>query len=333
MSGIVASRAARIPATRQRGRRMSVSTAMAVVAGFAMLAGSAPAFAQDANTQRRLDKVESEVRALQRKVFPGGDGTFFPQITPPPAAAPQPTQAPSATPMTDMLSRVDAVERQLAQLTSQVEQNTNRLNQLEGRMNDMAAAAQAAPAPVQQGPVQPGAMPQDNAGRDNGPQDNGPSQPLSAGTAPAPSSGARADGVKGVEKPQTGNPGQDAYSYGFRLWSAKYYPEAQQQLKQYLAQYPKDPMVSYGRNLLGRAYLDDGNPTEAAKWFLQNYQSDKTGARAADSLLYLGVSMKALKDTRRACIALDQFSQSYTAEAAGRLKDIYDATRRGLTCN
>jgi TolA-binding protein len=45
--------------------------------------------------------------------------------------------------------------------------------------------------------------------------------------------------------------------------------------------------VSYARNLLGRAYLDDGKPREAAPWFLQNYQADKKGARASDSLLYL----------------------------------------------
>jgi TolA-binding protein len=83
---------------------------------------------------------------------------------------------------------------------------------------------------------------------------------------------------------------------------------------------------------LGRAYLDDGNPREAAKWFLQNYQADKNGGRAPDSLLYLARSMKELKDTKRACIALAEFGETYAAEAAGRLKGDYDATRRGLTC-
>jgi hypothetical protein len=38
--------------------------------------------------------------------------------------------------------------------------------------------------------------------------------------------------------------------------------------------------VSYARNLLGRAYLDDDKPREAAPWFLQNYQADKKGDRA-----------------------------------------------------
>jgi hypothetical protein len=42
--------------------------------------------------------------------------------------------------------------------------------------------------------------------------------------------------------------------------------------------------------------------------------------------------MRQLKDTSRACIALAEFSESYAAEAAGRLKSQYDATRNGLKC-
>ena len=128
-------------------------------------------------------------------------------------------------------------------------------------------------------------------------------------------------------------PGDDAYSYGYRLWDAKLYPEAEQQLKLYLEKYPKHARVSFARNLLGRAYLDDNDPREAAKWFLQNYQADKAGARASDSLLYLARSMKQLGDTGRACVALGEFAQSYAAEAAGRLKPDYDTTRSGLKCS
>jgi TolA-binding protein len=138
--------------------------------------------------------------------------------------------------------------------------------------------------------------------------------------------------VSAIEQPQTDDPGDDAYSYGYRLWEAKFYPEAEQQLKLYLQKYPKHARVSFARNLLGRAYYDDGDAREAAKWFLQNYQADKKGPRAPDSLLYLAKSMKQLGDTRRACIAAGEFASSYAAEAAGRLKADYDDTRHGLDC-
>ncbi|MCJ2185159.1 hypothetical protein MTR62_21070, partial [Novosphingobium sp. 1949] len=133
----------------RRLARLPVVSAVAV----ALLAGTAaPVFAQD-NTDARLRKVESEVRALQRKVFPGGDGTFFePQITPPAAGAtPAPVQTPTSTPLTDLLTRMDAVETQMARLTAQVEQNSNRLSELEARVsaNTQAMAQQppATPAP------------------------------------------------------------------------------------------------------------------------------------------------------------------------------------------
>jgi TolA-binding protein len=143
----------------------------------------------------------------------------------------------------------------------------------------------------------------------------------------------RVSAVRAIEKPQTGDAGDDDYSYGFRLWEAKFYPEAQQQLKLTADRYPLHARVRYTRNLLGRAYLDGGKAREAAAVFLQNYQSDKFGGRAPDSLLYLAESMRELKDSNRACIALAEFGETFPAEAAGRLRAQYTQTRNAVKCN
>ncbi|MEE4454155.1 hypothetical protein [Novosphingobium resinovorum] len=313
----------------RRTRWLATSAAVSLV-----LVGTVPAFAQDANTGARLNKVEAEVRALQRKVFPGGDGKFFePQINAAPTPTPTPG-VPSSTPLTDVLTRMDAVEAQMAQLTAQVEQNTNRINQLEAKLaaaappvNDFVPGPGAAPAPAAPtGTTVPALTPSPVAATPR-------PAPTPAAPRPAAPSNSRIDAVKAIVKPQSADAADDEYSYGFRLWEAKFYPEAQQQLKLYLEKYPKHARASFGRNLLGRAYLDDGNPGEAAKWFLQNFQTDKRGDRASDSLLYLAVSMKQLKDTKRACIALAEFSETYAAEAAGRLAGLYNTTRNGLTCS
>jgi tRNA(Ile)-lysidine synthase len=140
---------------------------------------------------------------------------------------------------------------------------------------------------------------------------------------------SRVAAVKAIVKPQTDDPGEDEYTYGFKLWEAKFYPEAAQQLKLYIDKYPRHKRVSYAKNLLGRAYLDDNQPREAANWFLQNYQGNKRGERAADSLLYLAQAMVDLKDSSRACIALGEFSDTYKTEAAGRLRSQYDDIRKG----
>jgi TolA-binding protein len=116
------------------------------------------------------------------------------------------------------------------------------------------------------------------------------------------------------------------------LWEAGYYPEAQQQLALFLEKHPRHARSSYGRNLLGRAYLDNGQPREAATHFFENYQNDKQGARAGDSLLFLSEAMTTLGDTNRACIALAEFSETYPALATGRLKEQYDRGRSKVTC-
>lgn len=324
---------------RFTGARLLATSAVASL----LVCGMAPVQAQD-STEGRLKKVESEVRALQRKVFPGGDGTFFePQISAPATTSGAAPQAPASTPVTDLLSRMDAVEAQMNRLTAQVEQNTNRITQIEAKLGLAAPGAVApvpgsaptpAPAPATILPPAAPASPQSNlAAMTGGASAVQPASVTTVKTPAAAPSASRLQGVQAIVKPQTGDAGDDEYSYGFRLWEAKFYPEAQQQMKLFLQKYPKHARVSWGRNLLGRAYLDDNNPLEAAKWFVQNYQADKNGDRAPDSLLYLAVSMKRLKDTKRACIALAEFSQTYAAEAAGRLKSTYDSTRNGLACS
>ena len=104
-------------------------------------------------------------------------------------------------------------------------------------------------------------------------------------------------------------------------------------MRLFVDKYPDHWRTSYGRNLLGRAYFDDGKPREAAPYFLQNYQNDLEGARAADSLLFLAEAMIAIEDTNRACIALAEFSDKVPALASGRLQAQYEAGRGKVTCN
>jgi TolA-binding protein len=293
-------------------------------AALALMLGGVPAAAQTSD-EARLRKIEAEIRALQRQVFPAGAGrTFEPEIT---AAQPssQPPGAASTTAVTDILARLDALESQLRQLTAGNEENANALRLLQDRVRLLegagATVAGVTPAPTPAPTASPAAT--------------GPAGAPAPRTAAAPSgpTAERLAAVQAIVKPDTGDAGADDYAYGFRLWEAKLYPEAVQQLTMFVEKHPRHAQTSYGRNLLGRAYLDDGKPREAAPWFLRNYQADKAGARAGDSLLYLAESMIALQDTKRACIALAEFSETYPALATGRLKSQYDASRSKAKCN
>lgn len=303
---------------------------------FAALAGSvlavpAPVIAQDNNDELRIRKLEAEVRALQRRVFPGSDGRFFePEITGAPASTAT-NNATSTTAVTDILSRLGALETQIQRLTATTERNENAIGILTERLDSMESGSSSGSLP--EGTVSPPSTapatsltPAPTTTQQTGAQ---------AATTPAATgpSAERLEAVQAIAKPQSDDPADDEYSYGFRLWNAGFYPEAQQQLAMFIDRYPSHWRVTYGRNLLGRAYMDDNKPREAAPWFLNNYQADKTAARAGDSLLYLSEAMIALEDTQRACIALSEFAETYPALASGRLQGQYERNRARVTCN
>ncbi|BBC72112.1 conserved hypothetical protein [Altererythrobacter sp. B11] len=327
-----------------RYSRMAPRTAMTGAVLAALAAGMMPSAAAAQDSDARLRKIEAEIRALQRSVFPGADGRYFtPEVTTPPQNPPaQPVGTPSTTAVTDMLVRLDSIEAQLATLTARTEENTNTIAMLKEEMEAMKLAPSASGAlpPVGStgssagaartgGPT--GIIPVPGSG--SGTAGRAPAQASAATPAAARPSAERLAAVQAIAKPATDDPGDDEYVYGFRLWDAKFYPEAEQQLALFLEKYPSHSRVSYGRNLLGRAYLDDGKPRDAARYFLDNYQSDKNGARAADSLLYLAETMITLGDTSRACIALAEFGDTYPALATGRLKDQYERNRGRVDCS
>ena len=307
------------------------------LAGAVIATTPVPVLAQDDVSEARVRKIEAEIRALQRQVFPGGDARFFePEINTQHGTPSNPSSATSTTAVTDILARLDAIEAQMQRLTAAGEENRNAVMLLEERLEALEAANN--PAPVVEPAAEEAPATQSNlSAMTGGASTVEPARPAQkAEPAPAQTAGPseeRLAGVQEIMKPQTDDAGDDEYTYGFRLWNAGFYPEAQQQLRLFVDQHPDHWRATYGRNLLGRAYLDDGKAREAAPWFLRNYQVDKQAARAGDSLLFLADAMIALEDTNRACIALAEFGDTYPALASGRLQDQYEASRQKVTCN
>ncbi|AKM10911.1 tetratricopeptide repeat protein [Croceicoccus naphthovorans] len=283
----------------------------------ASLLAPMPAMAQS-DDAARIRKLEAEVKALQRKVFPGADGKYFePEITAAQPASPA-VAAPASGPVTDLLTRMDSVEAALAQMTAQVEVNTNALRLLNARLEAFETANMVTMTPM---PVEP------NGGIGNGATPP-PKQLPPASNTPAPTAPA----ATGIEKPVTGDAGDDEYVYGFRLWEAGQYGPARTQLQKMLKAYPSHSRASYAQNLLGRAYLDDNKPREAAEAFLKNYLDNRGGARAPDSLVYLSIATLRLGNKAKACEALEEFRLVYPSEASGRLASLSSDTASKAGC-
>jgi len=263
-----------------------------------LLAGTAsPVLAQRETPERRLDRIEQELRAVQRRVFPGG-AQVAPEIEPATPATTTPGPA-GSTAVGDLSARVDALEAQLAALTAQVEESGNRTRQIEAaltalreenaaRLSRLEASGQPAPATTAQA-----ATPAPAETRTTTPTQTAAAQP--AATPPA----------------AAGDPAEAAYNAGFRLWEARRFEEAQTALQQVAERYPRSRWASWASNLAGRAFLDDNKPATAARIFLANYQGNPQGERAADSLFFLGQSLVALNRRPEACRVYDELAQVY----------------------
>ena len=318
-----------------------------------------PTAAQDgaADTARRVDRLERELRAVQRRVFPGSDGTMFqPEIQP--EAPATPGAAPVATPLVDLTARVDSLESQVARLTGQVEQQGFRMQEMQTaltRLQGEVAAARAAaapapapgvtPAPGPSATPTPAPRPAANAAATPRPTPTPTPSPRPTAT-PAPTAVPRPTGtaatpaataarrarVEAIEVPATGNAPEDDYLYGYRLWEARLFPEAQAQLQRVIERHPNHRRASYAGNLLGRAYLDNNQATLAVGAFHDNYRTRPRGERAGDSLYFMGMALIRLNRRTDACRTFDEFDRMYGETARQELRTMVTAGRAEARC-
>lgn len=309
---------------------------------------AAPLAAQDGAVELRVGKLEKEMKAVQRKVFPTGV-PVQPEIGP--LDTGDAGAAPASSPLNDLSTRVDSLEAQLKLLTGQVETDGNRLKKLEEAFKAYQGATDArlktleptvpdvtppaAATPVAAKPVAlvPAAVTEAPKPAPTKPKAEATAATPTKAVTPAKTDTKRKALVDAVEIPATGDAAEDAYTYGFRLWTAKLYPEAQVKLKEFSAKYPKHKRASFAQNLLGRAYLDEGKPALASVAFYDNYTKNPKGERASESLYYLGVALTRLKKLPDACKVFDEFKDVYGPSAAAELKARVAKARTDASCS
>lgn len=334
-------------------RTTLLATAAALLVGL-----TPPAFAQEsaAEARARIDRLERELRAVQRRVFPGSEnGLVQPEVTP---GTPGSVAVPGSTPVADLTARIDAIESQLARLTEQVEQSgfrqreldaaltrlrtdTNtRLTRLEPTPVETAAPVTATPTPAPTATPTPAPRPTTAtptpAPRPT-PAPTPAPRPTTATPAPTPApstanTAARRAQVAAVEVPSTGDAPEDAYIYGFRLWSARLYPEAVLQLQKMISDHPNHRRASFAGNLMGRSLLDNNQPSLAVRAFYDNYRTRPRGERAAESVYYMGVALIRLNRNTDACRTFDEFDTAYGATATDALKAQVATARTQARC-
>jgi TolA-binding protein len=350
----------------RRRRRASVRmepalTRLRLTLALLLATAATPVLADPKPTiDQRVDKVEKEMRAVQRKVFPGGSPAFFePEIAPTTTQAPPPSAA-SNSQFNEQNARIDALEKTVAQLTGQIEQDEHRSAiatqqaareraDLDARLKVLEAAATPPPtaqvndADLSPTVVHPATGTAARPPRSGSPFTTPPSAPLGKPTQPAKTdkskldtgkSSAHSDDDQAPAASGSGGDaaGEDAYMAAYRLWDAKKYPEARTALKAFLAKYPKHRRASYAQNLIGRSYLDEGSPGNAAEAFAANYQTNPRGERAQESLYYLGQSLMKLNKPSDACRVYTEIDDAYGDKVPDNLKGRIAAARKEARC-
>jgi TolA-binding protein len=286
--------------------------------GLSALALSVPATAQRQPTpEQRIDRLERQTRQIQRQVFPKGQ--------PADTAGVDDTPAASQVVVVALSNRIDALERQLADMTRLAEENGNRVATLETELARLRTDVDTRLRKLETAePVAaPAAEPATTIGA--GPVVETRPQPRTPVTTPAAP-------VRPVRTGDVVADGEAAYDVGFRLWEQKRYNEAIAALRAMASSFPGHRRVSWANNLAGRALLDSGQPRAAAEALLANYRANPRGERAADSLFYLGQSLVALKQPQQACKAYAELEEVYGASIRAELQRLLPPAKRAAGC-
>jgi len=101
------------------------------------------------------------------------------------------------------------------------------------------------------------------------------------------------------------------YAYAFNLMRAKKYGEAERAFQEFLVRNPDGPLTQNAHYWLGETYYAQGEYARAATTFLEGYEYDKTGTKAPDTLLKLGMSLGRLGKTREACATFNELESVF----------------------
>lgn len=277
--------------------------------GLAALSLAMPAAAQRQPTpEQRIDRLERQTRQIQRRIFPQGQPADTAGVDDSPAA--------SQVVVVALSSRIDALERQLAEITRLAEENGNRVQTLETELARVRADSETRLRALETA----------------GPATAASAEPAAGEPAAEPAAATPAPRTPSTEVRPAADDAEAAYDVGYNLWMQKKYPQAIAALRAMASSFPGHRRVSWANNLAGRALLDSGQPRAAAEALLANYRSNPRGERAADSLFYLGASLVALRQLPQACKAYAELEEVYGASLRGELQRLLPAAKTRARC-
>lgn len=247
------------------------------VVSFSVMMFSTTASAQlSSGLQREVEQLREDVMVLQRQTYRDKSGNTMPTAT---ASNVQVRLGEMDELIREVIGKVDQLEFKLKKFDERLNMINKdmdvRLKMIEGKPIDGGFEGQTQPAEKYNAPV--------------------------AKEAPKSIVG---DGIKGGDlKPLPGQDVNAMYQEGLDALKANNSVLAEDRFAMILTKFPKDKLAGNAQYWLGEVYYGKKEFPKAAVAFAKGYENYKGGAKGADSLLKLGMSMRELGKKAEACVA------------------------------
>jgi len=276
-------------------RLFLAGVAALVLAAWAMALWPVTVSAQSVET--RIDRVETQLRALQRRVFTG-EGPAPESM----AAGPDTMQGEQAA---RLEVRLTTLERQIRTLNGEIEEMRYEINEANRRMETFMADAEFRFGALE-GTGDNGARPVRAPGP--GPSSQpAPTVPLEPQAALPPATGALPTGTV-----------MEQYNHAYALLAQGRYEAAEAAFRAFMDRHPNDDLAGNAQYWLAQSFLVRGQNERAAQAFLEGYQAYPEGQKAPDYLLKIGMSLALIDQKEDACAVFQELASRHPNSPAAR---------------
>ncbi len=231
-----------------------------------------------------------------------------------------------------VLVRVDQLESELTRMTGELERLQYRYERLNTTVNQLAQGGFQAPgAPVDvagagqgRAPGQPQSLDAQQSGQMQGPAVGVDGQPL------APNAAMTAPGVNDGLPPLSGDVRLD-YKTALDLLYTGEFAVAEAAFRRFVETYPDSDFLGEAHYWIGESFFVRELYKRASESYLQSARDYPKNTKAADSLLKLAFTFKALGEGDQACKALRQIVDNYP-DASEPIKRSVRKARADFLC-
>jgi TolA-binding protein len=282
-------------ATRARRLKVIKSVVAPLVLVLVILTSAAPASAQVESRegialQNQMLELRRQVQTLQDQIARGGSNPPYP------GRPPSPPQAGSSDLVTQLLSRVDALEEQVRQLRGRLDETQNQTQRqgadLNKRIDDMQFQLQGPPGPraASTTPRPAEAVP---------PASSLPPGPPAIEAAPA------------AAPPPVRRTPELTLQEGNAALARRDYTGAEQSARQVLTGSRTSARAYDAQFLLAQALMGQHQYSQAAIAYDDTYNRARKGTHAPDALLGLANALIAINEKKAACDSLGKLRSEY----------------------